>query len=1712
MLRVVVSGRFLLLVGLVGWIGFGMSVVVAEAASLRRLVKVLSEGISEQSDEAAQRFGKLLDTIAQHSDETLSQVGKKLGRAQNADEAIARLLKIGVPISDELQMAIRNMDDVTRKALVGLLDETGTLLERWSKLGRSFDELLPAMEKAGPDLLYACRQMQSDEAFDTVVRGVREFGSQFVDFARKGDEQSVLQLSKHWDELKRAWEDPQFKPQLEDLFKNPVKYFDEFGKPTKHWDELLAQLRAVSQPTPPGGIWRKLRNGVVNVAKQAYGAGVGVVGWIWGMTKAVATGLAALLAPLLPIAGQALVALVVQVILLAVILLVIVFLLLPLAMKGINWILWKLLKWLAGRQGRLGQWAQQKIAQPGREVTPRTYIQRFKKMPVDVLKLGLLGQQRVGKTTFMVMLTKYLHRGVPGAILRPYRDDPDGKQFHQMEQEVATCGFTKEERKIALALTWPFFWEDVTAGEDRSLASRQPPSATNESFSSPPAASNRSNPLDAPLEEPELAGKLEMCLELVDYPGEWANQPEGRQRLSQALRQVDGLFVVIDPTDLENDVSAPRFRQQQEIIESMFAADRLDLGNSFLRSLAILITKRDAWTPELLQRLATSQGKPLDNNFHQMVQLAQKPTLRPAESQQLGQWLFELLFPGVYQSLLTRLQESQRPNRPWYQRFLPWFSLDTRPQLRIFAVSQLGQKLGAQVTAYRRQVQQWEASGRQGPKPQVLLDLDKADPQQLDILHAFRWMFNSIPEGWMWTAQRLDSDLCWYLPVVWKWLSSKGRVVDQTRQRFKGAPSVQRNMKVFQRHRRWALGLGIFGLVLFALFVAHWWRTQEINQFHQFVAQAQEVVSSRQQLASLDSLCSELREWEATVRLALHYKPQANYLLGLLESFQRMQPHLDIWKAEASSVEEKLEAAMGLLEEYGYLSAPPPTYREEIYQVWSDLTERLLEICQGLVALVRRETERFASKNQYEYSLIQKALRFLEILPQKQTEPYRMALMEIQHQLARQEADWLWNKASQQAEQLESNRDWPKAIKTLQNLYWPSQLSREDLFTYQHKKAEKLEKIAKIWFANLDSELEGLLTDGKLGEVDNLLEQFRDLVDWGKWPETIKALREKIADRFVEISVQEAAKQLSQSQFQSAEALLDRCRPYMYKCLLETARKWYQMKSELLRAQRNWQALIEHLFSMESTHRPEAWDKQLKQAWLEWTEEFQNRLQTQSDIDALWAQWKWAQTRRTDMPQELADKLPAWQVQLVERQLRHAFQQLDTLWKQKQSVKAHEVLDRFETQLTKLPPPLLREWLEWKIRLFEEEQRYLFAIQWINLLPQEVLEKLHKDTSWDPTGMRKKLLERAIQATQLKFRDTLKEDPAKAFAFLYQEVHSPSTPVEYREDLAIFADREISDRIRSAEEKITRLLQEKSNQQASQYLEDLRRELVGWSAEPKFKKFLDELAEKIGNATLVNILAQIETDLEQPKPNYEQIYKRLQNLLNQTTLKDAYKAKATALKETLLTQWEQADYETLRLSRENLDLDKLEAVLIRYTDKATPYWNQIPTSRWNAVIKLRKWFQQFQYLKTYEIIQVEGKGIPGATFWPPWDLDFDFAFKIEIGQQEYTPPGTYEIEGEGTVRLQKSLQVAWKPGIPVAINIWDEQVGKSGHYVGKISLTDRYSLIKLCLQGQKLDAENGNYPEYHWSETRFRFICKQIQEPPDLPAIQQSEASRSGGG
>lgn len=1637
-----------------------MTTSSAHAGSLANLLKTITKNVAKSSDETVQRSVRLLDELATHSDDLLRQTGTGLHPgASSVDEVLESLARSGIEVTEDVRLAIAGLDDAARGALVGLLEESSQVLQRCAKVGLSADDLVDSLRKGGPDLLLACRQMQTDDGLQAVVEGTRRFGGEFVAFARKGDEAAVRQVKAELPLLGHAWDDPKLKPLVDDLLANPTKYIDEAGKPTKAWDELLGGLRKslrASEPSTHGRVGR----GLTRFVTRGVTLLVHFVGSVWALTRSLGAVLVGLLTWLLPTAWHATAAFAVQLIVFLVLTFLVLLVVLPRLVWLVNRLLLLLLRLLSRGPGGLGRWANSAAEARRNKPAPTRYLPRHVKP--DILRIGLLGVQRVGKTTFIVMLCKHLHRRVPGALLRPHREVPDSQILAEMESEVSQCRPTREDRQVTLDLTWPFFWEEADSPSPVADAAEAPP-----------------------------AGKLDMQLELADYPGEWAAEQTGRSRLQERLREVDGLFVVIDPTELEADSVEERLRRQEEAIEQMFRADRLDLGRSFCRSLGILITKRDALTPALLRRLAERRQVPCDEAFEQMVQLVRRPALTSEESQQLGRWLFELLFPGVFRTLQTRLAEAIQQKRSWCARLFGWFRLHSRPPVAVFAVSQLGTSLGRRVTEYRRQVQQWEAEGRSGPQPEIELDLNEVDSDELESSHAFRWMFNSIPEGWLHTVNQLRKDFFFWLPVVWRWLSPKGRQLRKLIRRFEGAPCVQRNQSILRKRAWWSYGL-VFSMLLMVVFLGTLLkRRAEIDNLYDLFDQAVVLVDSSQEEARIAEHKEKISNWSRNT-IATQYVRQADLCVQLLDSFQRMQ--LFRKQAEQPDIpfDEMCKAVASWLSQYLRLPIVSEGYSDRLKQVRATIARPCSDICLRFLDRTRREVTGRCDGGRYEeaYTLLEKAEN--AIPSAHELAHYRSEIDTIKQGVAKRHGRHIANQAMAQAQQSVERGDYRTAIEILKSVTFPDGLREDDESQLEKELQARKEKMAENWFQKTESQVGLALEAFEIERAAELLREFRETVNWSSWPGRVDELQKKLADRLVNQGAEKAQRMLAEGDPDRAKQLLERCRPFLPRAEKPTRQSWNRIYARALLIQENWRQLGEHLLTIPPELRESDWDEEKDSAWRRWKEQFDRHLQQpELKADDLSVELDWAKSYQHTMPPEVSEALPSFEQRLRQLRVEQALQAAEAAFMKRDYPETHTILDRLRADVAKDDrPEMIRRWYELKLRAFEATSDYFEAARWLEKLELNMRKQI---SDWEARHDR--LVEQACAFVENNWPDRYGKDPQAAFQWLHDESHRPNAPEGYYDRLLPFAKSEVDSHLAETRQAVDKLLGEQSYEQAEAKLTEAQKQLGPWVTEPGVQRALGDLRSAVATAKVDQALERLEKAVAQPNANREQIHAELEKLLG-PKLTDRQRARANRLMDVNLTRLEHEEFERIKKYHAYGNYDGLRTYLERYCNPKSPYRDSRPEQRRKAAENVRQWFEPFDRLSQYEITGIAYEGVPYSI--NPVNPRFDLAFRIKCGEQEL-PTAYFSVYGNGAIQLPEVVKVNWSKGQPLEIEVWDDEVGEKGHFIGRIKARGNYGLPWLALEPQSVDCSDGDYKSYNWTNFKLRLVIPQIQQLPSLP-------------
>lgn len=1619
-----------------------------EAASLKGILRQLAEMTAKEAKHGDDAVRGVLKRLAENEDEMLAQIAKELNpRPVTSAELMAALAKVGMKSTDEVQDFIKNLDETSRSALAALIRESDDLLTRAAKTGLAGNEVLEAIDKAGPSALLACRQMQSEDGLKAVVRGTREFGSDFVTFVRKADEPAVRTLMKdeNLEMIRRAWNDPKLKADVEDVFKNPTKYFDKVGKPTKAWDELIERLRR------PGGIGQKAYDGMRAVSRTR----------AWQVLAAVvATGLSTIKWAI-PVALEGAVAFATTVFVTTLlVLLLIVAIVSTLAPLVINF----LLGVIARSNRRIGEWARDKLED--RKARSQTRDSLGKVRDPDVLRIGLLGVQRVGKTTFTVMLWKHLSKAVPGASVSPYRDAPDALTLKEMASEISSCAKTKQERRVALNLTWPFNWsEDHTgaAGVGAELAS----------------------------------GKLNKRLELVDYPGEWATTAEDRARLKDRLREVDGLFVVIDPSDLETEGPEERLKLQREVLQNMFAADRLDLGRSFSRSLCILITKRDALTPAVLQSLAQQNGVEADEASNEMVTLSQKPALTVDESRRLGEWLLRLLFPGLLEEVKLKLTETFAPRRPWWQRWIPFFGVKTRPQATVYAVSLLGQELGREVVAHRRRVQEWERAGKLGPQPTISLNLEHVKPEGFELQHPFRWMFNSIPHGWLHQVKQVPADFRYRLPALWRWFSLKGRMLRHTLRRFAGAPLIEQERKAL----RWRAGVGysltLVILVIVAILMTFNQSQLELAEYGELLKQATSAIEQAKSPTDVERGNHELeqfgqetkvRDFTQEIKLALQYLAVGKKNVEVGAQLQR-----------TGDVTELLGSISDLTQSLVRLPTVPAGYHPQMEKLREAVKRQANDLFLAFLQKVRQIASEHVGKG--DYTAAYKLVDTVEPIFSHSTDFIQLTgeLSRIREAIGDKDAEFWVNDARSRAEGQAKEEKYDEAIAILKAVSWPMQMTPEKQRELQDIIDGQKNTYAELFWNQVRAEVNNALSEANLDSARQILNNARKTLDWDIWPDRIRQLDMQLADQLVRGTLEKVPALLEKTPDQARDELR-KIRPYVSAAQPETQKQFTSTYVRVLLVLKSWLEAASELDRLAGPERPDDWGDLWSRAWQGWQKDFNDRLAaTSPDVRQLEQELRMAEQYGVRLPEETQKKLPEFRSVLNRRYVAARLDEVASRLAENKTTEAEEILRDVEPRLQSLQEDWqkveLKRWIDLNVQVFERTKRAKEGALWL-----EKLSDAFKQAFPEWPSQRDRLVEIACTDFTSRWTEFFSDNPQQAFDDLYSEAHNQASPEGYLAKIGRFAQEQVRQYLGQLGVNIEQCLQGKQYVAAKARIEEANRTLGRWCAYPEYGNTIAELTNEVARASIDSELVDVSGTITNPSANYEQIHQRLTEILRSPEITDDQRGRVNGLIDDVLARWENRDWEGLKKARVAHDFEQLAVLLQKYTDDGTAYSKKISDQRRQQAENLHNWLRRFDKLNSYQIVEIEYFGVPASI--NPIDPRFDLTFKVTIAKQSnvITPKGN-SVYGKGAIGLDEAVKLSWSKGQPVMIEVWDDEPGKEDHFIGKVDLTtDDYGLVRILSTPVKVDWSDGNYEDYNWDNFQIRLVAADWVDPPTLNA------------
>jgi len=1618
---------------------------VAEAKPIPSLMARMGESLGKASDEATRSAGKVVQHIGAQGDQAVERTLRGLANPKkppmSTTAALASLEKAGIhDVTGDLRKALESFDGLGRRNLTELLQQSKRAVAVGVQSGLKADDVVKALQKGGPESVVAIRTMKDSESVVQCLKGFDKFGEPFTNFVKKGDEAAVKGLAEHWDEL-----DKLPKAKIDDLLARPTKYFDELGKPTSEFRKMMDSIGTGGRGAAGRG-WAK--NGVILGLGMAIGAALdrgidclpvseSVRQWIRNIKWAFFWA----------------------------VVLFLIWIFLPFWWPLLLLVLRAALKLLGSLRGRLGTLSERWLAHLPDPASAPVSPPILKRLRLEQLRIGLLGARRSGKSTFIVMLTKHLRHLVEGASLDPYAEEPDARTLSQIADEVSHCQPTREDKQIRLDLHWPFRW----SGE--------------------PAKNG--------------GGKLAKQLVLTDFPGEWAKPDalkQDRSKLAGYLQSVDGLFVVIDPTDLESEADMDRWKQQEEAIDSMFRSDGLNLGVRFKRAMGIIVTKRDAISPGLLKKLAQRNNISLNQDFENLCQLASKRSLTEEESVQLGRSLLELLFPGKMAALKVRLDGEERAGgrKRWYHRLLGLLKHRTTPQFSVFAVSQLGFDLGQQVVKHRDRVKAWEESAKADPRPEIRLDLDRVNKEEIDLHYPFKWMFNSIPAGWLHQANAHQALRSW---IYRRWAY----------RRFKGAPVVQRDRCVFWT--RVAAGI----LVLLLLGAGTKPVIDAIERRHD----RQEVVGLFELAASGDCSEDQLHSKLADCR-RLRTRPlisELNDFERLLDAKEKLARSRAVLDNSSQDVLLRIEAAQTWLRIYGGLPLDGTNWPEPLREFRRQLVSSLPDVSNGLVQVTKGRADDLMQGKQFDEAVacVAEIGHFLEGLCS--TEP---AVQTAGRELDGLHTAFRIRKFSFALQKLQSEIEtlvtaappqFPVAISRVDNLVIEQDLvpeciqQRDDL---RNKTVERFWKYTK-------TEAEDAVEDDKAARAAELLGTFLQTPAPNAFSQEAIAFREKLPDKRVANAIQKAKGLLQDGKTPEAWDRLDRVRLDIGKATPDTRREWYKTAKLVKCRQELFADAIELMLDPQLSD--ETWPQEERnQVWESWAGDLEKK------SAGLLAQGKAAEARRQSSlflnmakgcPAPIykrieilvKEKIPA---AVFEQVLDNAIKLADEVQKldpgvslpPKEREKLEQALDMLlglRTDVAKVQNSRrLVEWGDRVVDIYQRLDRYPKAIDFLKGLAQEANTEIH------PTSDKlEEIWSRYAVRVQQQFEEAIKKgDEPGAWLLLWKTCREPEASESFRKRMEQFSQEQINQAMKTLEGEIAGLCTKKNFKAAAAAVAKTKKGFDPWLSEEKSQvaERLKSFEQRIRQDELLFNVDTLCSKVGRSDP--EKLHEKVLAVLNEPDLPDDLRGKAMVAKEDNLTYWERQAYEAICEVADNKNLPTLRDRVLAYTAKTCPFSGKQATERKRAVAELKTWLELFDHTRTYTLDAFNVRNFPKASWYELTNWHPAFRLRVvRTNGDSQNIDAKEDVAGDGDVtNFINHNSFKWKKGDELELAIWHGDIGEAEKCIGEVKISDVYALPRLGRAWHQVPYEDSDYKRYgEFKDFRVSISVRELKPVPTPP-------------
>ncbi len=1606
-----------------GFVALTVPTATATAAGFSRAMREAAEQLGKNSDEVANAASRMLRQAAEQSDEALEKFAKELGGNGSWRELADAMKKAGISDADSLAKQLDVADEASRKLLTGIFRNGGKAIEATVRTGGTATEAIEKIVKGGPKAMDALRLIDNTDELGECLEGFAKHGDKFPDFVIKGGGENATKFWRRYgDEIAKAGDEA-----VDDLLKRPAKYLDEFGQPTREFAERFAKNMPVNRL--PGSLgdtlskgWKRVREvgeGVAPFVKWVVTNPITALAWLF--TGAWMTGtLDRLLggfgvpAALIPVVKAAfslgIIALVINAIA-------------PWIIPCTRWTLANVLR-LCGRllPGRAGAvvdgWADRvpDWRSPIGVSVPRS----------NRLTIGIVGTKRVGKTTFIVMLAKHLANLVRGASLLP-DSDSDRKKLAEIATDVSHARPTTEDKTLNLDLTWPF----ARGGN------------------------------------PGAGGRVSQLLVLTDFPGEWAAPDAGddsRKKLLSHLRGVDGLMVVIDPTTLEGD----SFRTQMDAVERLFMREGIDLGRRFKRALAIVITKRDAITPQLLSA-ARSHSRISEDDEKRIFDLAAQPQLTEDESQELGRRMLQWLAPNIYDSYRTKL-EAEDASAPSVSGVFP--PRVSTPQLAVFAISQLGRSLGAQVVEYREQCAAWENRNKQGAMPTLALDLDGPDPRELEIHYPFRWLFDAIPEGLLHQANAMRG---------WPAARLRGSV----HHRFKGAPVVKTDRAI--GWKRSATGLAATAATVAVLFLS-------VGQINAWLAR-REVVALR------SAIVASPVEPQEVIRIkdALLQSQPDTALVATLTRFQQIaESEQSASEAVAPSPDRSFDRTLKATRELSRIASwkREPSWQDE-YEL---LDASVSRIEKPVLAALVDETEEAVAPLERRGSF-KEAIDVVDKARGVLPNGVSLALVtETEGQL---------QSKRQSLENSQAQRDLDDAEEQVKTLTGMEAIRCIDLVivpadapaSLRARRNDLRGRLVGAFWQSSKTSAETLNAAGKVIEATEVIDGFLAVPDPNPHLPEAQQLKASLKRNFVKAAVEQAQGLLQNDKTDESWAILDKARVYREAADEATRLAWWDIAVQVKLRQRDYAGTVTLLTQPEPGDERKLED-QMNRAVKEWHDATLEKVDSLvadrnfDEADLVVSQFLDVAGRYATPSQR--DTIAKRQRMLVQQRLRDELRFIESQLKEN----ALAAFDRAQgisgRVIAEKDEELQGDWVRLVVDGGRKADKFADALRILDRqLPKDAPERKSLDGWWQEYG------ETLAKRGDLAIAEKRYAEGWKIFRAALEE---PSAPPVFRELMATAAGEAWRQRLAALTTLALAKCSDERFEEAEAVVSNARGEAAPLvETDLPTSQNLDALSEQVEKEELSFKVDQAcDVGGESSPEACRRSLDRIVDVSGNPGLTDKDRSRISAARAKLISHWEDLAYRNLHKLHSDNDFSPLADAVREYLSPKAEYRESIDSARRERVAELQRWFDAFDAPRDYTINAVRLTDVPAGGVSHLFS-QFDPAFRLTStrlsGQASAVEGQKDSIEGTGEIPASKrSGPIRWAKDDSIRIELWEGKVDSDGYRYGKVVVSSPYALPTLVYSNRKLDVSDGDYKNYRFDKVKVQV---RVNGWPSLPSLPQ---------